>query len=239
MQKHSEELKEKIRVLRGLGNSYGEINTKLNISLAKSTLASICQKTSLPPNYRQRIAQLSISNLNRGRAIAIELNKIRKEERLKKLDDLNFPISQEITNQNTAKIALAVLYLTEGAKYNLTRRGCLSLGNSNVQIINLFLTLLKTCYSFNLEKIRCTVQCRADQNIEELQVYWSKKTNIPRRLFYKSLIDPRTRGKPTLKPEYKGVLKIDYFDAKILYDLDSLAKLIYNFTSNWARSLNG
>ncbi len=55
-----------------------------------------------------------------------------------------------------------------------------------------------------------------------------KITGIPKRLFYKTRIDSRTVGKPTLKKDYKGVLRVDYFDTKVQLDLESLADLIYN-----------
>ncbi|MBI4079144.1 MAG: hypothetical protein HY429_02505 [Candidatus Levybacteria bacterium] len=79
-----------------------------------------------------------------------------------------------------------------------------------------------------MEKIRCTVQCRADQDIIVLEKFWLDVTKIPRRLFYKAQIDPRTRGKPTKKKDYKGVLRIDYFDTKVQLELESLAQLVYN-----------
>ncbi len=68
--------------------------------------------------------------------------------------------------------------------------------------------------------------------IDELEKYWMNVTKVPKRLFYKSRIDPRTIGKPTRKKEYKGVLKIDYFDSKVQHDLESLENLMYNFVGN-------
>jgi hypothetical protein len=72
------------------------------------------------------------------------------------------------------------------------------------------------------------VQCRADQNIEELEKFWLDITKIPKKQFYKAQIDPRTVGKPTLNKNYKGVLKVDYFDTRIQLELESLANLVYN-----------
>ncbi len=102
------------------------------------------------------------------------------------------------------------------------------MGNSDPRIIILFLNLLKHCFPFDPEKVRCTVQCRADQDIPALEAYWQKVTGIPQKYFYKSRIDLRTVGKPTLKPGYKGVLKVDYLNRKVQLELESLADLIYN-----------
>ena len=102
------------------------------------------------------------------------------------------------------------------------------MGSSDPRIIIIFLTLLKKCFSFKQAKVRCTVQCRADQNVEELERFWLDVTKIPQEQFYKAQIDPRTIGKPTKKVDYKGVLKIDYLDIKVQLELESLANLVYN-----------
>ena len=78
------------------------------------------------------------------------------------------------------------------------------------------------------KKFRCTVMCRADQNIKELEKYWQEKSGIPKEQFYKTRIDARSIGKPTKKVGYKGVLKVDYMDTKIQLELESLADLLYN-----------
>ena len=82
-------------------------------------------------------------------------------------------------NREIAKIALAMLCLGEASK----TRGSFSLGSTDPRIITLFIELLKKCFTFDLEKIRCTVQCRADQNIELLETYWLNITKIPKKLF--------------------------------------------------------
>ena len=132
-----------------------------------------------------------------------------------------------------------MLCLGEASKYNPKTRPAFTLGNSDARIITIFLELLKQCFRFDIEKIRCTVQCRADQDTKALETFWMDVTGIPKRLFYKPHIDPRTKGKPTKKPNYKGVLRIDYFDSKVQHDLESLANLIYNILAKRARSLNG
>ncbi|HLD21589.1 MAG TPA: hypothetical protein VJB65_01705 [Patescibacteria group bacterium] len=116
-----------------------------------------------------------------------------------------------------AKIALAMLYLGEGTKCQ--GRCTITFGNSNPIIIRLFLALLRKCYPIDESKFRCTIQCRADQNIENLTHYWTSVTNIPLHQFYKSRIDKRTIGKITMKPKYNGVCRIDYFSSAIYLDL--------------------
>lgn len=218
---------EEVRRLRSLGGTYGEIRHTLQLKIPKSTLSEWCKTISLPEEYLNRIKQLNVNNLNKGRLIALEVNRIKREKYLKEIRESNFPVSQLINDLDSAKIALAMLCLGEASKYSLKTRS-FSLGSSDSRIIVIFLELLKKCFRFDLEKVRCTVQCRADQNIQMLEEYWLNVTKIPRRLFYKALIDPRTKGKPTKKLDYKGVLRVDYFDTKVQLELECLADLVYN-----------
>lgn len=136
-------------------------------------------------------------------------------------------IAELVKSKKVAKIVLSILCLGEASKYR-PRGSIFSLGNTDPRIIILFLDLLKKCFDFKIEKVRCTVQCRVDQNTEELEEYWQKITGIPKKYFYASRIDPRTIGKPTKKPGYMGVLKVDYSSTETQLDLESLAYLIYN-----------
>ncbi len=223
------DLKNRVQKLRQQGKTYGEIQTILGKRIPKSTLSHWCRHTPLPPFYQSKISHLNTKNLNKGRLIAVEINKIKRQELLNQITDTNKPISTQITDPNIAKIALSMLCLGEASKYNPKVRGSFYLGNSNPKIILIFLKLLEIAFpDFDSRKLRCTVQCRADQDTESLTKYWHKVTNIPLKQFYKPLIDPRTQGKPTQKPDYKGVLRVDYFNSKTRLELETLANLVYN-----------
>ena len=127
-----------------------------------------------------------------------------------------------IKNKDIAKISLAMLYLGEGSK----TRSSLMFGNSDPTIISLFLRLLRYCYKIDEDKFRCTLQCRADQDIQKLEKFWSNITNIPLSKFYKARVDPRTIGKISKNPEYKGVCRIDYFSADIFNELTKVIEAI-------------
>jgi len=75
-------------------------------------------------------------------------------------------------------------------------------------------------------KFRVRIQCRFDQSIKDLENYWENITSINRKQFYPTYIDKRTKGKPTLKKDYKGVCTIHYFDRKIQLELIYLADAI-------------
>lgn len=239
MKRYPKELIVKVKQLRKRGKTYGEIKNTIKVNIPKSTLSEWGKNIELPANYRRKISQLNITNLNKARRIAVAVNKIKREKFLKKLDKINKNVVSKIKDKKTAKIALAMLCLGEASKYNPKTRSAFSLGSSNPKIIIIFLELLKYCFSYELRRVRCTVQCRADQNIPKLERYWKKISGIPDSQFYKARIDPRTIGKPTKKLDYKGVLKVDYLDTKVQLELESLADLIYNTVSPGARSLKG
>jgi hypothetical protein len=226
--RYSSETIDQITKLRSQGNTYGEIRNLLKISIPKSSLSYICRHVDLPKEYQLRIKEMNNIALDKGRRIALAINRIKREKFFEHLNFINKPVAYKILDQNIGKIALAMLCLGEASKYNVKKRRSFNLGNSDPRIIILFLGLLRLCYPFNITKVRATVQCRADQNVTELKRYWQMITGIPDRLFYKSLVDPRTIGKPTKQKNYHGVLRIDYFDTKIQLDLESLADLTYN-----------
>ncbi len=221
--RYSADIIQQARLLRSRGRTYSEINLLLERNIPKSTLSEWCKNTLLPPNYAERIISLNVNNLNKARLIAFKVNKIKREDFLKTIEDINLPIAEKIHHQEIAKIALAMLCLGEAGR----TKGSFNLGSSDPRIIRLVIALLKKCFSFNPEKIRCTLQCRADQDVVLLEKYWIGFTGVPKRLFYKAQIDPRTKGKPTKKSNYKGVLRVDYFDSKVQIELETLARLLY------------
>ncbi len=215
-------------MLRSLGKTYGEICQILGINIPKSSLSWQCKNAVLPKEYTDRVKNLNLVSLAKARRMGMEMNKYKREQFFQRIREINGPIAKTVHAHETGKIALAMLCLGEASKHNPKTGRTFSLGSSDPRIVILFLRLLKQCFSFDGEKIRATVQCRADQDPDVLKAHWQEITGIPSRLFYKPLIDPRTVGKPTKKPGYNGVLRIDYFDTKVQLELESLADLVYN-----------
>ena len=220
-------VRERVKRLRHQGHTYGEIRKAVGKNIPKSTLSEWCRGVRLPDDYEQKIADLNLRNLSKALKVAMVANKLKRQRLLDELRSVNIPVAERIGDRDIAKIALAMLCLGEASKYG-GGSSSFSLGSSDPRIVVLFLRLLKKCFDFNLEKVRCTVQCRADQDIDALQNYWLKVTGVPKRLFYKPLVDPRTKGKPTKKSNYRGVLKVDYFSTRVQLELESLADLVYN-----------
>lgn len=221
---NNKELKEKAINLRKLGKTYAEINKLLNTSIPKSTLSYWCNSLDLPLGYERKVQEYNKYNLEKARKAALESKKLKREIYLKKIDENNSYLCENLKDKSIAKIILAALYLAEGSKG--AGRGLITFGNSDPLIIKLFLNLLRYYYSVDESKFRCTLQCRADQNIKELENLWSNVTGISLDRFYKARIDPRSINRPSKKKNYKGVCRIDYFSAEIFIDLMSAAKNI-------------
>ena len=217
-------LKEKVIALRRSGKTYGEIQSILGKYLPKSTLSYWCRDIPISKDHRKRIKKLILANIQKGRAIALVTNKIRRIKYLQLIEKENKHLASVLeNNKDIAKIALAMLYLGEGTKKTA---GSLVFSNSNPAIISLFIRLLKQCYVIDGMKFRCTLQCRADQNIKKLEKFWSNVTSVHISQFYKARIDPRTVGKSSKKKDYKGVCRIDYFSARIYTELLCIGKIL-------------
>jgi len=216
-------LKSKVLGLRRSGKTYSEIKKSIGKNIPKSTLSTWCSQVVLNRKQKKRIADSVKMNILNGQKKALVVIRKKRESHLAEIDGKIKNLKNVFLDKSVAKIALAMLYLGEGAK---SRKGSLMLGNSNPDLINLFVHLLRKCYLIDEGKFRCTVQCRADQNIPELEDFWSRLTKISLNQFYKARIDPRTIGKKSLKTDYKGVCRIDYFSADIYIELKKIGELL-------------
>lgn len=217
MKRRFAHLREEARALRRRGKTYEEIKRELGVVIPKSTLSLWSSDIPLSTTQQKRIERINNANLSLGRKKSALNRKTRRYAYVARLSIKASALARELKkNKQSAKLALTMLYLGEGSK---TRRGALMFGNADPITIRLFLRLLHLCYPIDKKKFRCTVQCRADQDTDALKKFWSYTTGIPLNQFYESRIDPRTQGRKTLKPEYKGVCRIDYFSAEIYNEL--------------------
>lgn len=212
--------KQKAIELRKLGRTFGEISKELGTP--KGTLSGWLKNTTLLPSALRRLDAEKTSRNQASRTIAVASNKRRRTAYLDGLEMTNAHLAVELANPNVAKITLAALYLCEGTK----NRAAITFGNSDPRIIALFLRLLRQCYPLKESKFRCTVQCRADQDVPSLERFWSETTAIHPSRFYQARIDPRSKGKTSKKPEYKGVCRIDYLSANVFNDVTAVANAI-------------
>lgn len=220
------EVKKRAVELRKNGYTTKEINEILKLNIPKSTYSGWFKTVIVNEEGKNRLTGINIDKLNKARSLAVSVNKEARKKFLNSLDDKNLDIALKINNIDFAKMALSMLCLGEASKHK--NGSAFSLGNTDPRIIILFIKLLNKCFDIDWSKFRCTVMCRADQNISELENYWQRVTHIPKRQFYATRVDNRSLGKKTKKIGYMGVLKVDYLNTKTQLDLESLANLIYN-----------
>ncbi len=209
--------------LRVQGKTYPEIQKALGIYVPKGNLFYWFKKIKLTPEQAEKIHRQNLQSLEGSRLKAHAVLKQRRERYLASVINRVRDFVYVLNSKKTAKVVLAVLYITEGSK----SQGSICFGNSDPYIISLFLHLLRFCYNIDEQKLRCTVQCRADQNIKELESFWAKITGVSKDLFSKPQVDPRTIGKPTKKPNYKGVCRIQYYSADISLELRAITKVMH------------
>lgn len=220
----NKDIKFKVRKLRGTGKTYSEIREELKIKTPKSTLSGWCAGVKLPASYKEKVQKINKNNFSVVQKLGAEARLIKMTKLLEEIEIKNKPLIPFLKNKDVLRAVLAMLHLGEGAKWK-SHRG-LMLGSSDPDIIRLYIRLLKICYGKKNEDMRCRVSYRADQDIDELEAYWSRITNISRDNFYKTKSDPRTIGKPTKNKDYKGVCVITSSGTDIQLELESIAKII-------------
>lgn len=213
-----------VQALRSQGYSYSRINQTLKVKVPKSTLSTMCKGIDPGDDYRERLKKEHNERLVYFRTLAVKRNKQLLEVRFDRIRSKATFASMYQDDKEVAKIALAMLYLGEGAKYP-SHRG-LALGNSDPRIVRLYIRLLDYCYQIPLTSLRARIQSRADQDQTRLLNFWARTTGIKKEHFYPSNLDKRTIGKVTKKTEYKGVCNITGGSADIQLELQYIADII-------------
>ncbi len=209
--------------MRKHGKTYSEIRNLIP-KVSKSTLSYWLGGLSLSDKQKEKLSQNINKKLIKARTQSVLIQKKKREKYFSDIENKNAHLIKTLnTDTEAAKLVLSALHLGEGGK---NRQGSMQLGNSDPGIVKLFLKLMRTCYDIDESKFRCTILCRADQDIKKLENFWLLTTGISRKQFYKTRIDARTIGKPSRKLDYKGVCVINYFSASVYYDLLTLGKMM-------------
>lgn len=107
------------------------------------------------------------------------------------------------------------LYWGEGNKLN---KCSVKLGNTDPEIIKLFIRFLVEIFEINIDKLKYSLQIFSDVDVNEASNFWSKELNIEKKQLGKITITPaRSIGNYRNKNKY-GVL-IVYFHNRKLRDI--------------------
>jgi len=203
MKSRFEHLKKKAVGLRKDGNSIGSIETRLGIP--RSTLSYWFRNIVLSGEQKKVLERRWRDGLVSARTKASEWHRADKKSRVAQVEKSADEMLDSLNTKAPAltELALAFLYLGEGSKKNCDT----SLGSSDPKIAQFFVGCLKDIYAVPVEKIRCDLHLRADQDPVAIKRYWAKKLDLPLANFCKPVVDKRTEGKSTY-PHYKGVCAI-------------------------------
>ena len=211
-------LKNKAIKLRKQGYGIREIERALNIP--RSTLSGWLKSTPLTKAQKTALYKRWEGRLEKARKKAAKTNRAARKARIKKIEkEAQLFLDSFKFKQNILELFLASLYLGDGFKTG----GRTALGSTNPEVLKGFVTLLRNLYNIDEKRLRASIYARADQDVEELKTYWSRLLKIPKKQFYKSQIDKRTKGRKTY-PSYKGVCSVYYFDSNIQRRLIAISK---------------
>lgn len=219
--------------LRKQGFSYREIEQTL--SVPRSTLSHWLRHIELTPGQKLRLEQSTGNGLIKARIKASQWHRNQKKLRLQKAKEEAETVLNNIEmSDDIVELALAMLYLGEGAKSGTT-----AIGNSNPLIMRFFLAILVKKYQLDPLKIRFDLHIRIDQDPEEIKDYWAKELDVPLDRFKYVVADKGTAGRTTY-PSYRGVCIINCGNIAIQRKLIHLYNLFcQKVIDEWAVSSAG
>jgi predicted transcriptional regulator len=221
---HSSKIKRQAEDLRKNGASIKEIAQMLSVS--SSTIHYWVGGIKISEVAQQRLENKQAIGRQKG-ADSRKRQKINFLEKIQKavkvtLEDL------DLSSIYLTKLLCAFLYWGEGGK---TER-CVSFTNSNNEMVFVFMDLFRKSFKLDESKFRALVHVHDYHNETEIIAYWSKVSKIPVKLFSKSY--QKQQGGTNKRAEYKGTLRIRYYDAKIADELRAYYQMYAEVIKNRA-----
>jgi len=121
-------------------------------------------------------------------------------------------------NKNSARVLLALLYWSSGAKYPASN--FVAFSNSDSDLVKTFLNLLRLTFNISEPRIKIHLQLYSTQDGKKMTEFWSKLLGVPQRQFYKpSIFNPPKRH---VRPDYFGTCTVRYHSLDLLLTLTEL-----------------
>lgn len=121
------------------------------------------------------------------------------------------------------KSLLSMLYWAEGTKTRYVSG--LRFANSDPRMINLYMALLRHCYSVDETRLRLRIHVHSYHDIEKTKRYWSRLTRIPLSQCGKIWIKPRSATRK-FRENFMGLCFINYLDSSVRKEILGLAYAI-------------
>lgn len=204
-------VKEKAIKLRKKGYSLNQISQILKIY--KSTASEWLKNINLSQVAQNRLKKRHIL----GQYKAIKTAKIKRDLMKSKIDKTTSDSIKNIKlNKELFKLLCSFLFWTEGGK---STDSYVFFTNSDPKMVATFVKLLRGSYKLDEEKFRAMLHIHKYHNEGDIKDFWSQITNIPLTQFSKSYKKSST-GK-RIRDNYKGTIRIRYYDYKIALELRS------------------
>lgn len=110
----------------------------------------------------------------------------------------------------------SMLYWGEG--YKSEKSSFVDFANSDPEMVAMFLEYLRNTYQINEKKLRVLLYCYANQNVNDLILYWSRLTHISKNQFIKPYVRQDYNVNNLRKMQF-GMVHIRYIDKKLLLDI--------------------
>ncbi len=161
--------------LRKKGFSIVKIEQDLNVS--RSTLSGWLKAVNLTEAQKQKLFENKNKALVAGRKKAVIWHNQQKDKRLQEAKNQAQDVLKSIDTKNKyiMELALSILYFGEGGK----SADDTTLGSTDPLILKFFLTCLEQIYNFDINRVRCELYIRADQNPDALKRFWSRELKVP------------------------------------------------------------
>ena len=221
--------KEKIKaiLLRKKGKSIGEIAHKINIS--KSIVSKWCRDIALTKNQIDHLHKKMLVGSYRGRMKFLEkVREIRKKETARLQQEGIKEIGA--INKRDILIAGTALYWAEGTKTLNAEQT--SFSNSSPKMILFILKWFQEV--FGVTRDRFVIQIRINKihrnRTKEVEGYWSKVTDLPRKQFTKTILIKTNNKKIYSDNKYYGTVRVSVLKGtqlrrKILGLIEGLSKI--------------
>ncbi|MDO8561399.1 MAG: hypothetical protein Q7S05_01070 [bacterium] len=200
MPSRRQQLKQRAVSMRRHGASIRDIEKRLGVR--RSTLSYWFTKVPLSKYHLKLLKKRADNALVKARVEAVKWHNAQKTARMRRASDEAAQTIARIdfTDGAIAELALALLYLGEGAKRSVMT----AIGNSDPLILRFFVRMLQRLYQIPPTDMKCELHLRSDQDAKKITRYWSRVLGIPTSNFGKPSFDQRTVGRPTYS-HYKGV----------------------------------
>jgi hypothetical protein len=208
------ELKAHAKELRAKGFDFPEISRRLATPLPQTTLELWCKDVEQPKSFAQRQSLEHQRQQDHLQQLSLEMS------------DGEIPPVDISADQVRKKMLLAALYV--GGRSYCSENKWLVFGHSTLETIQIFLELLRDCYSTDERKLRVSLHCRVGHDSTEVVSYWSHALDIPRSQFFTPVQDLPEKNSLDGNLTSRGICVVSYLSPPVLRDVEKNIEALKN-----------